>query len=147
MNLEKRFWSKVDIKGEDDCWNWKAAILNTGYGQIRINNRGVLAHRVAYQLFYGNFSDELLMCHKCDNRACCNPKHLFLGTIQDNNRDMLEKGRNAKGIKMGSNKLSEKEIKEIRNSPNSQTRLAIEYGVNQSTIQRIKSFIYWKHIS
>lgn len=83
---EKRFWNSVDIRGDDDCWNWKS-YNNNGYGKIGI----VRAHRFAYYTKNGSISEGLLVCHKCDNRLCCNPKHLHLGTHIDNMRDTIGK--------------------------------------------------------
>ena len=97
MELKDRFWSKVDIKGEDDCWNWKAGIRGiTGYGCFKYNKKVVDSHRMVWFLIYGEFP-KLWVLHKCDNRLCCNPDHLFLGTYMDNIQDRNNKGRTARG--------------------------------------------------
>lgn len=90
MDLEQRFWSKVDKTGQ--CWIWTAA-KNKGYGIFSIGKKNKFAHRVSYELFYKSSIDGILICHKCDNPSCVNPQHLFLGTHHDNTMDAMAKGR------------------------------------------------------
>lgn len=90
----KRFWSKVDIKSDDECWNWIATVNASGRGSFSDGKyRVVQAHRVAYQLHFGTDISGVDVLHKCDNPLCCNPKHLFVGSHQDNMHDMSKKGR------------------------------------------------------
>ena len=83
-NLKDRFWSKVDIKGPDDCWNWKTSLLSAGYGSFCIDYKTHSAHRVAWELTNGTIPAKKNCLHKCDNKKCCNPKHLYIGTQGDN---------------------------------------------------------------
>lgn len=91
-SISERFWKKVDIKGENDCWNWMGA-TSYGYGQFGINYKLIRSHRISYMLSNGEIPDNFVICHSCDNKKCCNPKHLFLGTQSENILDAVNKGR------------------------------------------------------
>ena len=96
--LADRFWSKVDRSaGQDACWTWTAGRITDGYGGFKLNGKITPAHRIAWELTFGPIAEGLLACHRCDHPPCCNPTHLFLGTVQDNSDDMVLKGRQASG--------------------------------------------------
>lgn len=90
--MEARFWSKVDVRGEDECWPWMVGHNQDGYGIFHIERRSVHAHRVALALALGGILKEQAL-HHCDFPPCCNPAHLFEGTNADNVRDRDAKGR------------------------------------------------------
>lgn len=111
-----RFWSKVDRRGDDECWPWLASVRrkDEGYGAFYLNGRHQPASRVAYMLTYGDIPPGVVVCHRCDNPPCCNPAHLFLGTPQDNDADRVAKGRQARGSRNGYAKLTERQVWAIR---------------------------------
>ncbi len=82
-----RFWSKVDIKTEDECWEWKASKNSAGRGTFYLNGHLINASRAAWILTYGEISNSGIVCHTCDNLLCVNPNHLYLGSHCDNSTD------------------------------------------------------------
>ena len=147
--LAERFWAKVEKKVQDDCWEWQGTRNNNGYGQIGKGARGsglLYAHRVSWELASGPIPKGMCVLHHCDNPGCVNPAHLFLGTMADNMRDMVDKGRSARGEGKWSVKLTEQDVHEIRQMLSrgiSQMVIAEKYGVTQRTISMIKTGETW----
>lgn len=96
-SVVRRFLSKIDRCGPDECWEWNGARTRNGYGCIRITPplRGVTiyAHRMSWMRHHGRGTDGLLVTHACDNRSCCNPAHLRLGTQKQNIQECIQRGR------------------------------------------------------
>ena len=141
-NFEERFWAKVKKQGLDECWVWIAAVDGKGYGMIRRNGRLLKAHRVSYELHYGQHPGEFHVCHRCDNPSCVNPAHLWLGTNFDNHLDALRKGTYNR-------KLTAKKAKEIRalyESGKNQTEIAEIYGIDPSHVSDIVNGKKWFHV-
>lgn len=143
-----RFWAKVQVGEEDECWNWKGGQQSKGYGSFGVGGgKTALAHRVAYEFERGPIPDGLLVRHRCDNRLCCNPAHLELGTIADNNRDAVERGRTAKGEQNGNAKLTAEQVREIRRLRSVEKKkieeLARLYRMHPQSIARIVKRLYW----
>jgi HNH endonuclease len=154
MNLRDRFYKKVALNPATGCWEWVGAKYSNGYGNLR---RVGLAHRISWHIHMGEPGD-LCVLHKCDNRKCVNPDHLFLGTRKDNSLDMLRKGRQSKGHKnrctyirgeqCPASKLTVDDVLRIRQRVGeSSVDVAKEYGVNRTSIRDIWKGNTWKHVT
>lgn len=166
-NTAHDFWNKVSVKSGDLCWEWQGSKNSSGYGTLSWQGKRVQAHRTAYFLKYGgielltNFREtgvaksyKQFVLHKCDNRLCCNPSHLFLGSMRDNQLDAYHKERRKQPQSAHVNaKLTASQVAEIRRRYDSGTEkqvlLAKEFGVSQrviSLITRRESYrdVVWK---
>ena len=155
-SLAKRFWEKVDKRGPDECWEWRGAKDSCGYGEINIDDKTVRAHRLSWELANSSIPEGegyhgTCVLHTCDNRACVNPKHLFLGTQADNIHDMAQKGRQRlagtfRGEENGNSKLTKQSVLEIRGlleDRHHQREIALIYEVSQATINYINVGRIW----
>ena len=145
-HIAKRFWMRTDqAGGPDACWPWIEGVLDKdGYGHFRWMGPIRPAHLVAWELTNGPKPDGLNVCHSCDNPACCNPRHLWLGTQKDNVLDCIAKGRwrPGAGERHGSSKLTDADVAEIRRAastlpPRSGAMLGRQWRVSRGTIYDI----------
>lgn len=150
-----RFWEKVNRSTPDVCWEWTAPLSKAGYGQFLWDYKMWRPHRVAFQLVKGNIPDGAVVMHTCDNRACCNPKHLLLGTQQENLADMCRKGRNSNGASIGtrngSAKINEEDVVAIRalalTRRMTQGQIGDLFGIDQTTVSLIVHRKKWQHVA
>lgn len=143
-----RFLGNVSISDPTKCWCWNAGYLPAGYGSFSFRNRTIGAHRMAWELTFGPIPKGLFVCHRCDNRACCNPHHMFLGTPADNTHDRDKKGRTRSGDNHHNSKLTWEDVLSIRarypGGGISAAKLGKEYGVCSTTIQNVIAGRVWK---
>ena len=146
--LDVRFWSKVRRAGPDECWEWSGGMFPKGYGCIRMGRDVVGAHRVSWMLAHGELPS-LCVLHRCDNPACVNPAHLFLGTKADNNADMLAKGRQVRGEANRRSKLGRADVVMIRSlAADGCTKAEIGrlFEVDAKTIHAVVTGRTWSHV-
>ena len=154
-NTPENFWTRVRIGKPHECWEWQGAKTSSGYGNLSWRGLHVQAHRVAYFLTNGgialptNFRQDNVakryrrfVLHKCDNRLCCNPEHLFLGSMRANQLDAYTKGRKVQPRSQHANaKLTATQVVAVRQrydaGENTQQQLAAEFGVSQRVISLI----------
>lgn len=163
-SLKRRFWLKVSIPTDRDaCWIWTGSVA-MGYGQIGTGSRKngdkrpQRAHRVSWALAHGmEPPNQLFVLHQCDQRLCVNPQHLRLGTVQDNQQDMANKGRSARGVKHRAAKLTEQDVRSIRaqytaaSGPGKRDsnlrQLAEQYAISPWHARNIVNYKVWRWLT
>ncbi len=155
--VTERFWSFVRKSAPNGCWAWTGCKFN-GYGRLQVGHRSVIAHRISWEIHNGqipqndSYFGSMCVLHKCDNRKCVNPEHLFLGTHSDNNKDRAKKGRSKPrmGESHGQAKLTDDIVKTIRREwalgVVEQKSMANKYGVTPVVISRVIARKSWVHV-
>ena len=141
-----RFWSKVDVRGEDECWEWLGGRgARGGYGQFRLGKNVVSAHRIVFRVI-GGYLNNLFVLHSCDNPPCVNPNHLSLGSHAENIQDISNKGR----WPSRDNSLTTEKVRLIKALLASQEMklkdIADLFNVHSSQITKIKQGKIWKNV-
>lgn len=150
---EAKFLSGFEKKTDYECWRWKGRLVN-GYGAFYgKNNKTIKAHRFAWTYYRGTIPNGfgyhgVCVCHKCDERSCVNPSHLFLGSQRDNMRDGVTRRRFVKpvGEASPSAKLTELQVYAIRKDRRTLTAIADSYGVGISTVFGVRHRKTWTHL-
>lgn len=145
---QERLAGKWKYNPDNGCWEWRRNFNDAGYGMLwSSGERNERAHRFSWMAYKGSIPEGLSILHRCDNRRCVNPDHLFLGTRADNVRDCAAKGRMPNGEKHHGAKLSHVDVQEIRAALKSGSRpsaLARRYQIHPSVISRIKTGDAWQ---
>lgn len=163
--LVDRLWENIDWANPTDtgCLLWTGSRTCYGYGGIAVGlfpedralfpgcpSRTIAASRAIWALYFGPILAGMCVCHACDNRLCCNPDHLFLGTTQENTDDRIRKGREARGAQSGVSKLTDRRVIAIRKAYSrgdvTYPQLAALHGVDRTTIGRIVRRVIWRHL-
>jgi len=147
----KRFDTYFTKNADTDCWEWDG-VIRTGYGRYYMGGKWWTAHRASWEIYKGSIPKGLLVLHKCDNKCCVNPDHLFLGTQRDNVRDMHQKQRAniLKGSKNPNSKLTEEKVIKIRHlyseRKTSYAKLAREFKVSPKLVELVVKNKVWRHV-
>jgi hypothetical protein len=157
MTLASRFASKVRRGGPDECWTWRGARTEDGYGRLFLSGGGTTglpqkmarAHRVAWELANGEIPAGLSVLHRCDNPPCCNVGHLFLGLQADNVKDMYQKRRNRNVGPLGeaapAAKLTADKVRQAIAGPSS-VAAAAAIGISYRHLRQLKTGARWAHL-
>jgi hypothetical protein len=143
------FWDRV--RKSAGCWEWTGTQHGAGYGYCYSKGRLHLTHRMAWELTYGPIPDGQCVLHKCDNRSCVRPDHLFLGTRGDNIKDAVSKGRQCRGEGKSMAKLTDDSVRAFRAryAAGGVTigELADEAGIHLQTMYLALKRRTWKHVT
>lgn len=129
------------------CQEFGGHINSDGYGDFEFSGARLKAHRVSYSLHVGTLTDDEVVRHRCDNRKCIKPRHLDKGSVADNARDMVQRGRSSMGERNGRAKLTEAQVREILRSPESTASLARRFGVGETAVRKVRLGLSWLHIA
>jgi hypothetical protein len=139
-----RFEAKF-VKAES-CWLWAAAVGGSGYGHFWFRGRPRPSSQVSHLLYVGEIPAGMCVLHRCDNRLCVRPSHLFLGTNKENVEDKMRKGRQPRGEQSHAAKLTTEDVIAIRADQRSQRVIGAHYGISHTVVGQIKSRAIWRHI-
>lgn len=148
IKRKEKFLAKTEVDLDTGCWNWIGMKCPNGYGRVKRDGKFLFAHRYSYQLLKGDIG-EFYVLHRCDNRKCVNPDHLFLGTQKDNQQDMKRKGRHVFGERSSQSKLTTEQvlrIYDLHDGGMGTILLAREFGVTKNLTWMIVRGKVWSHL-
>lgn len=137
-----------NVKKTNGCWEWTRGKTSAGYGAVWWGGKTEAAHRLSYRLHRGPIPEGMYVCHSCDNPACVNPDHLWLGSLQDNHKDMMLKEREYRGSQHHTTQITEDDVVAMRNlraSGMTPTEIANIYGLKRPMVSHICTGRNWKH--
>lgn len=146
--VRDRFFDKVYFDPNSGCWIWATTAHGKGYGLFWYGGSNKRAHRISWELHRGPIPKGLCVLHTCDNPPCVNPDHLWLGTMVENNADRDNKGRfiTLRGEAIGTSKLTEQDVIEIRASEEPYLTIAARFGVCENNVSLIRRRLTWMHV-
>lgn len=144
---QERFLEKASPANERGCTLWNGSIRNN-YGQFSMGNKTWKSSRAAWVLFKGEIPVGGIICHHCDEPLCVNLEHLYVGSYSDNMRDKVNRGRNnpVRGERCHFSKLTESDVKAIRESEGSCKFIGAKYGIGAMQVSRIRRGLRWSHV-
>lgn len=141
-SIAAEFAKRTTLDPATGCVNWTSTLNDHGYGMFTLNGRLRRAHRISWTMHRGPIPQGIFVCHHCDNPACVNPDHLFLGTARDNVADMMSKGRGRyiafKGEESSRARLSDVNVLDIRADKGTAASIALKYGVSEWYVHKIR---------
>ena len=152
MNTIDKLMANVSFEPNSGCWIWTGGVSGNGYGYANVNGKQVRAHRAVFEAMRRSIPDGGCACHRCDNKLCVNPDHIFIGSHAENMADMRSKHRHRPpiGERSGTAKLTAEQVREIRDMASwyvPHQEIADRFGVTRSHISHIVNRDKWKHIS
>ena len=149
-NLIESFRAHYSPNEHGQCWEWQGALRDKGYGKLYIRRKAYSAHRVAWVIANNaEIPEGMCVCHSCDNPACVNPDHLWIGTDADNLNDKVSKGRQARGIRVSGAKLNDSDVETIfvlREAGWLHRQIAARFGVGTKHVADILARRNWAHV-
>ena len=145
-SIEDRFWREISPEPNSGCWLWTGPVDESGYGRFRIGRSKVRVHRLSYEMHCDAIPAGMVVRHRCDVPGCVNPDHLEIGTPSDNVQDKVARGRQARGERLPSVKLTEEDVRSIKAMDGTHREIGARFGVSHGIVGNIKRGKDWRHV-